>query len=69
MEPTDCLALAKHVHEACKHLRFAGLMTIGMPGGCFRAFRVGLWVNWSAPTAGAGTAACRGYSRVGNDVQ
>ena len=32
VEPADCLALARHIHEQCKHLRFAGLMTIGMPG-------------------------------------
>ena len=32
VEPADCLALAQHIHQQCKHLRFAGLMTIGMPG-------------------------------------
>ena len=33
VEPEACLPLARHIHESCKHLRFAGLMTIGMPGG------------------------------------
>lgn len=32
MEPQDCVALARHIHQQCQHLRFAGLMTIGMPG-------------------------------------
>lgn len=32
VEPKDCVALARHIHESCKHLRLAGLMTIGMPG-------------------------------------
>lgn len=32
VEPKDCVALATHIHESCKHLRLAGLMTIGMPG-------------------------------------
>ncbi|KAL4457402.1 hypothetical protein ABPG75_012267 [Micractinium tetrahymenae] len=31
VEPKDCVALARHIHESCKHLRLAGLMTIGMP--------------------------------------
>jgi uncharacterized pyridoxal phosphate-containing UPF0001 family protein len=31
VEPADALALARHVSEACPHLRFAGLMTIGQP--------------------------------------
>ncbi|KAL4441034.1 hypothetical protein ABPG77_010465 [Micractinium sp. CCAP 211/92] len=31
VEPKDCVALATHIHESCKHLRLAGLMTIGMP--------------------------------------
>ncbi|EFN58933.1 hypothetical protein CHLNCDRAFT_48564 [Chlorella variabilis] len=31
VEPQDCLALARHIHEQCPHLRLAGLMTIGMP--------------------------------------
>ena len=34
VEPADCLALARHIHEECKHLRLAGLMTIGQPGMC-----------------------------------
>ena len=33
VEPEACLPLARHIHEQCKHLRFAGLITIGMPGG------------------------------------
>ena len=33
VDPGDaCVALARHVHSSCSHLRFAGLMTIGMPG-------------------------------------
>ena len=32
VEPADCVALARHIAEGCPHLRFAGLMTIGMPG-------------------------------------
>lgn len=31
VEPEKALELARHIHEQCKHLRFAGLMTIGMP--------------------------------------
>lgn len=31
VEPGECVALARHIHEACKHLRLAGLMTIGQP--------------------------------------
>jgi len=31
VEPEGVLELAKHVHEACPHLKLAGLMTIGMP--------------------------------------
>jgi len=31
VEPADAPALAKHVLDACPALRFAGLMTIGMP--------------------------------------
>ena len=30
VEPADVLPLCRHVYEECKHLRFAGLMTIGM---------------------------------------
>lgn len=30
VEPTDAPQLAKHIQEACKHLRLRGLMTIGM---------------------------------------
>ena len=33
VEPEVAVALARHVHAACQNLRFAGLMTIGMPGG------------------------------------
>jgi hypothetical protein len=36
VEPGECVALAKHVHDSCKHLRLAGLMTIGMPGAGLR---------------------------------
>ena len=32
VEPADCVALARHIAEGCPNLRFAGLMTIGMPG-------------------------------------
>ncbi|KAI3436435.1 hypothetical protein D9Q98_005852 [Chlorella vulgaris] len=31
VEPAECVALARHIQEQCPHLRFAGLMTIGMP--------------------------------------
>ncbi len=31
VEPADAPALAQHVLSACPHLRFSGLMTIGMP--------------------------------------
>jgi hypothetical protein len=31
VEPADALALARHVAEACPHLRLSGLMTIGQP--------------------------------------
>ena len=31
VEPADATALARHVTEACPHLRFSGLMTIGQP--------------------------------------
>eukprot|EP00877_Chromochloris_zofingiensis_P007116 jgi/Chrzof1/2658/Cz11g24060.t1 len=31
VEPSECVDLAKHIHECCKNLRLAGLMTIGMP--------------------------------------
>lgn len=40
VEPQDCVALARHIHESCKHLRLAGLMTIGMPGEAPPAQRV-----------------------------
>ena len=29
--PSEAPALARHVHTACPHLRFSGLMTIGQP--------------------------------------
>lgn len=31
VNPDDCVPLAKHVVDACPHLRLAGLMTIGKP--------------------------------------
>ena len=31
VEPSACTPLAKHIAEQCKHLRLAGLMTIGQP--------------------------------------
>ena len=31
VEPAEALALAQHVLTSCPHLRFSGLMTIGMP--------------------------------------
>ncbi|GMH34302.1 hypothetical protein BSKO_02136 [Bryopsis sp. KO-2023] len=31
IEPKDVNGLAKHIHEECKSLKLAGLMTIGMP--------------------------------------
>lgn len=31
VEPDKALELARHIHENCKSLHFAGLMTIGMP--------------------------------------
>ena len=31
VEPAEAVSLAKYIHEQCKHLRLAGLMTIGMP--------------------------------------
>lgn len=31
VEPADVEPLARHVQEACAHLRLAGLMTIGQP--------------------------------------
>ena len=31
VEPSEAVALATYIHEECKHLRLAGLMTIGMP--------------------------------------
>ncbi|KAK9846120.1 hypothetical protein WJX84_002490 [Apatococcus fuscideae] len=30
VEPSDVVSLAKHIKENCPHLRFSGLMTIGM---------------------------------------
>jgi hypothetical protein len=50
VEPEDAIALARHVHESCRNLRFAGLMTIGMPDYSSRPenFQVSLaWMqNW-----------------------
>ncbi|GAB2245251.1 hypothetical protein Droror1_Dr00000744 [Drosera rotundifolia] len=31
VDPSDCVALAKHVKLDCPNLEFCGLMTIGMP--------------------------------------
>lgn len=31
VEPSDTVALARHIHEECPHLTLAGLMTIGQP--------------------------------------
>ena len=31
VEPAEAVALAGYIHKECKHLRLAGLMTIGMP--------------------------------------
>lgn len=31
VEPAEATGLARHIKESCRHLRFAGLMTIGMP--------------------------------------
>ncbi|XP_020595292.1 proline synthase co-transcribed bacterial homolog protein-like, partial [Phalaenopsis equestris] len=31
VEPSDCVALAKHVKQNCPNLVFSGLMTIGRP--------------------------------------
>ena len=31
VEPGGCTALARHIWEQCRHLRLAGLMTIGQP--------------------------------------
>ena len=30
VEPSDVVALAKHIKDSCPHLKFSGLMTIGM---------------------------------------
>ena len=30
VDPCDTLPLCRHVHQECRSLRFAGLMTIGM---------------------------------------
>jgi len=31
VEPAEAVPLCQHVHQQCKHLKFAGLMTIGQP--------------------------------------
>lgn len=31
IEPSECTQLAQHIRDSCKHLKFAGLMTIGQP--------------------------------------
>ena len=31
VEPAEAVTLATYIHEQCKHLRLAGLMTIGQP--------------------------------------
>lgn len=31
LEPDKCTELAQYIRESCKHLKFAGLMTIGQP--------------------------------------
>ena len=43
VEPAEALPLCRHVHEQCRNLRFAGLMTIGMADYTSRPenFRVG----------------------------
>ena len=53
MEPDEAGALARHVREACAHLRLAGLMTIGQPDYSSRPenFQVS-WVgnsSWLGP--------------------
>lgn len=47
VEPGDVVLLVQHV-LSCKHLRFAGLMTIGMPDYTSRPenFEVGLFIWW-----------------------
>ena len=31
LDPDICTELAQYIKESCKHLKFAGLMTIGQP--------------------------------------
>ena len=31
LEPDKCTELAQYIRDSCKHLKFAGLMTIGQP--------------------------------------
>lgn len=46
VEPSACTALARHIWDACKHLRLAGLMTIGQPDYTSRPENFQVW--WSA---------------------